>query len=436
MRLFAWIVVCVLSAAVAAGQAQRNYKDRAEYDLYNEIGKDFSANNFSKALADLDQWSQKYPDSEFKEDREMLYVQAYSSANQPGKVLDVAAVALADDRFGSANSANLLRVLYAAVSAIQRVPDPTPQQLAAAEKAAHKLETYDTAPDGVTAAAWAATRADLKLAASSGLLYIAVAPASRAVRANDCSGAEAAAMQAIQAFPESIQAAWFLALADVCLAKSDPAKASVALYELARAASLDPAKGMADGKWQQANVVPYLEKVYAQFHGADPQGLNELKQLASQSPLPPSGFAVQSTAEIAREKEADFETKNPELALWKKIRDALSATDGEHYFESELKGSAVPELQGILVEARPICRPVELQVAIHLPNDTQDQREDVVLKLEKPLTGKPDTGSEFHWTGVATAFSKEPFLLTMDLDPSDVKGLALSPCQPHPKRAR
>ena len=106
-------------------------------------------------------------------------------------------------------------------------------------------------------------------------------------------------------------------------------------------------------KWQQANVIPYLEKAYQQFHGADPQGLKELKEMAVQSPLPPAGFAIKSAAEIERSKQTEFDSKHPELALWTNIKSALSASDGERYFASELKDSAVPTLEGVVVEATP-----------------------------------------------------------------------------------
>jgi hypothetical protein len=191
---------------------------------------------------------------------------------------------------------------------------------------------------------------------------------------------------------------------------------------------------MVDSKWQQTNVIPYLLKAYTQFHGNDPQGLKELKELAVQSPLPPSGFVIKSEAEIARAQEDDFESKHPELALWIKIKNALSATDGEHYFESELKDSAVPQLQGVLVGARPECRPTELRISIRLPKDTQNPSPDVLLKLNKSLSGKPELGNEVHWTGVATSFSKEPFLLTMETELSQIEGLSLSPCQPNPTK--
>ena len=433
MRFVTYVVLCAIGIAPAGAQSRRNYQDRGEYELYNEVAKDFATNNSAKALTDLERWSEKYPDSEFKDDRQLLYVQAYASANQLAKAIDAAGVVLSKDQLPP-DSASVIRLLYAVVSGIQRVPDASGQQLAIAAKAAHLLENYDVAPEGVSASVWASTRADLRLSARAALLYIAVAPASRATKANDCAGAEAAAMKAIQEFPESVQAAWFLATSEVCLAKAEPAKASFALYELARAASLDPVKGMVDSKWQQTNVIPYLARAYTQFHGDDPKGLKELKELAVQSPLPPAGFLIKSAEEIARAQEEDFEKQHPELALWMKIKNALMASDGEQYFESQLKDSAVPQLKGVLVEATPECRPSQLRVAIRSPKDTQNSRPEVLLKLEKPLTGKPEIGGEIRWTGVPRAFSKEPFLVTMETEPAKIEDVRLSTCQPKPRK--
>jgi hypothetical protein len=430
MRWVAFVVMCSL----ACGQTPKNYKDHGEYDLYSEVAKDFAANNSLKALTDLDRWSEKYPESEFKDDRQMLYVQAYSGASEWAKTIDAAAVVLAKDPLPAGNSAGMLRLLYAVVSAIERVPDASAQQVATAAKAAHLIENYDTAPEGVSAAAWASTRSELHATARVTLMYLALLPASRATKAKDCAGAEAGALKAMEAFPESVQAAWLLATAEVCLAKTDPAKASLALYELARAAALDPGKGMVDAKWQQANVIPYLERAYQQFHGADPQGLKELKEMAAQSPLPPAEFVIKSAAEIERSKQMEFESQHPELALWAKIKSALLASDGENYFESELKGSAVPPLQGVVVEAKPGCRVTELRVAIVSLNDAQNSRPEVLLKLQKALTGKVEIGGEVRWSGVATAFSKEPFLLTMEVELSTVEGVKTSPCQPNQRK--
>ena len=78
-------VVCTL---VSAAQAQKKVKDQGEYDIYNQAIKD--AADPAKQIADLDTWNQKYADSEYKDDRVYLYMQAYQKMNppQPAKVLE------------------------------------------------------------------------------------------------------------------------------------------------------------------------------------------------------------------------------------------------------------------------------------------------------------------------------------------------------------
>jgi hypothetical protein len=95
-----------------------------------------------------------------------------------------------------------------------------------------------------------------------------------------------------------------------------------------------------------------------------------------------------------------------------------------------LKDSAVPKLKGTLVEAKPSCRPKELLVALPLPDAKGALQAEITLKLSKPLTGKPDANSEFQWEGVPAAFTKDPFMLTMDTESDKVEGLKSSPCAP------
>ena len=112
------------------------------------------------------------------------------------------------------------------------------------------------------------------------------------------------------------------------------------------------------------------------------------------------------------------------------IKAALAGANGEQYFISDLKDSAVPKLLGVLVEAKPACRPTELLVAVSMPDSAQPLQPEIVLKLEKPLSGKPDLNSEFRWEGVPVAFTAKPFLLTMTTDADKIDGLKTSPCAP------
>ncbi|MBZ5586647.1 MAG: hypothetical protein LAQ30_31565 [Acidobacteriia bacterium] len=320
-------ITCVAAAlalcAAVSAQNQKRAKDQGESDIYAQVTKDVTANDYAKAVADLDTWKQKYPDTELADDRQLLYLQAY----------------------------------YKAAVAIQQIAEPTAPQLALAEQSGRFLMSYDKKPPNVAEDAWAQARAQLQGAGKGALVYAALVPAAQAVKQNDCAAAEAAAKKALGEWPESAQGAWYLGLANLCAYKKTHGDASAGIYHLARAAAVDPAKGMVDPKWQQTAVDPYLLKVYNGYHGPDADGLKQLKELAAQSPFPPEGFKLKSVTEIAQEKQAQFEQSNPQLALWMRIKGALADSNGEQYFNSELKDSAVPRLRGVLVEARPACRP-------------------------------------------------------------------------------
>ena len=86
------VSILLLAAALAGAQSTPEKKlKQGEYDPYNEVVKDINTNNFTKALTDLDAWSQKFAGSDFKDDRTAFYVQAYTATNQPGKALEMAA---------------------------------------------------------------------------------------------------------------------------------------------------------------------------------------------------------------------------------------------------------------------------------------------------------------------------------------------------------
>ena len=64
------------------GQAapQKKVKDQGEYDLYNNAVKETDP---AKKLQYVNQWAEKYPETDFKEER----LQLYDQLNQPAKVV-------------------------------------------------------------------------------------------------------------------------------------------------------------------------------------------------------------------------------------------------------------------------------------------------------------------------------------------------------------
>src|SRR4029077_1397325 len=96
--------VAVMGAVIITGTAQlaqaqtapeKKVKDQGEYDIYNQTLKDQP--NPAALLKDLDTWAQKYPESDYKDDRLYYYIQAYNGTNQPAKVLEIGSQLMARD---------------------------------------------------------------------------------------------------------------------------------------------------------------------------------------------------------------------------------------------------------------------------------------------------------------------------------------------------
>ena len=95
--VLAGLLVAAGLAQVPAAQntpAAKKYKD-GEFDIYNAAAKDVAARNFAQAIKDLDTWKQKFADTDFKTERQTLYILAYSGAGQFDSAVDAAAPLIA-----------------------------------------------------------------------------------------------------------------------------------------------------------------------------------------------------------------------------------------------------------------------------------------------------------------------------------------------------
>ena len=71
------LLLCGIGTAQQAAAPQ--WKDRAEYDLVEEIKKASG----EKKIELLNQWKQKYPETDFKTSRLGMYIGAYQQLNKP-----------------------------------------------------------------------------------------------------------------------------------------------------------------------------------------------------------------------------------------------------------------------------------------------------------------------------------------------------------------
>ena len=422
--LIAAFAAIIPSAFAQDKPAEKKYQNAAEYEAFNAVIKDVTAKDFNKAIQDLQTWKDKYPTTDYSEDRDVLIIQSYSGAKQLGKAIDYFGQ-LDKNGIDAAfkDPGNAIKALFAVVVAVSTYPEASPDQLAIGQKAAQELMDYNHKPAGVDDAAWANARTtQLQPPAKAALLYIAMLPGNQAYTKKDYAAAEAAYTQALQKYPDNAAIAYQLGMS-----LRYEGKRNAAAYEFLRASQLDPTLG---GTSKADDVNKYADTYYKNLHGSD-EGLADLKTAVKTSPTPPADFKIKTATEVAEEKQAEFEKSNPQLALWMKIKGALADTNGDQYFAGQLKDSAVPQLRGVLVDAKPACRPKELVVAVPLPGGNPTP--EITLMVQPPLAGKPELNSEFHWEGIPTAFTKDPsFMLNMSVEREKIEGLKTNPCTAAP----
>lgn len=435
----------VMSSAVSSAYAQakeKQWKD-GEYDVYSEVLKDEAAKNYTKMVTDLDAWKNKFPQSDHTDTRDSMYVGAYAAAKQPGKLVAFVGELMSKDLDAlypdpKAGPSSVIRILFNTVAVLPQLPNPTPQELAAIEKAARLLQNYNRRPEGLADGDWNNMKAQLQQAAKGTLMSVTVIPGNQALAKTprDCATAETVFTKALSEYPENAFIAYQLGVALNCQARANAGKMEEygprAIYSFVRAVVLDPTLGgTQDGK----KVTDYVVNAYNNYHG-DSEGLEALKTQAKSSPLPPAGFTIETATKVAERKQKEFNEKYPQLAIWLGIKGQLASPEGNNYFSGTMKDAKVPKLKGMLVDAQPACRSKSLLVSVPEPNQTNAPTV-ITLKLDTALTGKPETGVEIEWEGVPSAFTQDPFMLTMDIqdNKTDLTGVKTTPCTAAPAKA-
>jgi hypothetical protein len=287
---------------------------------------------------------------------------------------------------------------------------PSPDTLATGEKAAQGLIDAQR-PEGVKDDDWKKMKASMDMSAHNTLAFIAM-------QKKDPATAEKEYAKSLEANPGQAEVSY--SLGNAILAQKKPERQPEVLFHWARAASLKGPGALPPDK--QKTIDAFFVKQYTAYHGSDDAGLKSLRELAvGPKPLPPAGFEIKNKNEIEAAKQAEFAKANPGLALWTTIKDQLTAANGEQYFETQVKGAALPggannvtKFKAKLISQKPALRPKTLVVA--LSGDAPE----VTLNLEGfVLPGKAEPGTELGFEGVASAFTKEPFNLTFDVDSKD-----------------
>ena len=155
------------AAAPSSAAPQKNWKDRAEYDLYVSIGQD---TNPKTRLEKLQQWEKQYPMTEWGKERRTALLTTYAALNDGKNATETAKQILADDPKDFTSSYYIMLFTQPLYGQSQ-----TPAILEDGEKAAKAiLESIDTPPAGVAADQWAKLRPDVEVLAHNNLGFIAM----------------------------------------------------------------------------------------------------------------------------------------------------------------------------------------------------------------------------------------------------------------------
>ena len=385
MKSLAFSLVPVLAISAFAA----NWTDRKEYDLALDIRAQISP---QKRLGLLDQWKEKYPQSEYQQVRRELYLSTYQALGDNPRTLGVAGEILA------AQPDSLVGAYWFSLLLPEAKAAP-PEQLSLGEKAGRVLLAAPKPASGV------------ELTAHRGLGWIDW-------QRGEYGPAEEEFRKCLQLDPNAAEiSAW---LGTVLALGQQPDKRVPALWHLARASAYQEAGSLPDGQRRQLGTV--LERLYTSYHG-DAGGLDQLRLAAAAAPFPPAGFDIESVAAAAlRKQDEELSRTDPQLAAWVRIRRRLEAPDGDKYFSESLRDKPLPRLKGTLIKSDPPDKPTVLTVGIADPAQPE-----IVLKLASELPNDAGPGTVLEFDGTPDSVARNPFALTVVSDPSKISGWPAAP---------
>jgi tetratricopeptide (TPR) repeat protein len=381
---------------------QKNWKDRAEYDLFDAITKD---TNPKTKLEKLQQWEKQYPATDYGDERQMLFLTTYVALQQPQQAVGIAKQILAKDPKNF--SALYYTMFYTRALAGN---NPTPEVLDQGDKAAKAiLENINTPPPNVTEDQWKTARTDVENLAHTTLGWIEM-------QRKNWDASETEFQKSLQINANSGEVDYLMGT-DIASEKKVE-KMPQALCFFARAATFDgPGALNPDGRKQ---VLAYVQKAYKTYHGSD-EGFNDLIAAAKASPTcPADAVHIKDAKSIQDEKDkaqAAADAANPQLTMWKNLKTALTGSDGANYFESSMKGALLPTLKGKVVSMTPALKPKTLVMALE-----DGTTPDATLKFETALAGKVDVGTELTFEGVPESYTASPFMVVFAVEKDKLHG--------------
>ena len=306
------LTTCLLLmvAAIAIPNPQeKNYKDAAEYDVITKV---YGEADPAKKLALLDEWTEKYPETDYHVERARFYLDSYQKTSQTAQAVQAAKTLLTKlpDDFTS-HYIITLSSPYLGKADQQTVNDGL-------EAAAAVLKLVDqqfaNKPDTVAQEAW--DNAKSQAVASSHLTI-----GWGRMQQKDNTAAEEAFREVLSIDPSRGQVSYWLG--QVVLAQQDAAKYDVAFISFARAALYDGPNSMpAEGRTQ---VLEYVQNLLKSNYGEEAYALYwpRIEEMAKAGALPTGRIELKSSEELQFEADQKSRQENPMLWVFKDLKASL-----------------------------------------------------------------------------------------------------------------
>lgn len=403
-RRFVSLKMCFLvslcSCAVAlpqegGDQAKKGpqWKDRAEYTL---VSTTYQEKDPAKKLRLLDEWKEKYPETDFAQDRVRVYMATYQQTRQNGKAVEVAKelLEMVPGDF-SANVTIASLTIFLGKTDSQTLADGA----AAAKTLLGAIDARFQAsnkPAQVPVAAWDNARKQIEISSHQTLGWVAM-------QEKENLEAERRFKKVLELKPISAQVSYWLG--QVVLGQANPDKNELAMFSYARAASYDGPNSLPAQSRQQ--IGDYLREIYEKFAGTE-EGLAEMRAIAKTQPLPPPGLEIKSGAQRKFEAEQRHRKENPKLYVFIDLRKTLLGPTGDAIW-SDLRNKLTPELKLFVISSTPASRPKTINLSSQRGGSVE-----LVLNLENRQRSAIGAGRKILFEGVAASLTKDPFRLVLN----------------------
>ncbi|MFB3813126.1 MAG: hypothetical protein ACE14L_03370 [Terriglobales bacterium] len=400
-------------------EQQKTIKDPAEYNAYlNAIQQGTPQ---AKSVA-LEGFLQQYPNSIVKEDALELLMATYQQMGNMQKVIETA------NRLLQVNPNNLRALALMAYlkrgQAEQGGPQAQQNLTEAQQYAQRGLQALQAAtkPAGMSDADF------VKLKTETAAIFNGVAGLA-ALQNKNYPEAQQYLSQAVKTNPNNLADVYPLALAYLSAPEPNYIEG---LWYIARAVNL-----AAPNPAAQQQIAKYGRSSYVKYHG-NPEGWDQVVQMAASSPTPPAGFTIKPRPTPAEEAALLVQSKAVKDMSFDEFQ--LIFTSGNQQAAdtvwNEIKGKPIA-FAAKVIEAKPKQLLLSATAA-----DIEKNLADVTVEMVAAIPPKfmPKVGNMTQVEGTPVSYTAQPFMITMEkgtligAKPAETTPAKKSPARRRPSR--